>query len=109
MHALRARRDYKSRSASNTEYKKNILFFTVNLQTSNTTKKNLDKKTSTVENGDCICTLVITVQNLRVVLKLSVNFLGLQKQTRTVLAAVYELGGYPWSQGTLKHSQCHIF
>ena len=34
--------------------RKNILFFTVNLLTSNTTKKNLDKKTSTVETRDCI-------------------------------------------------------
>ena len=67
MHALRARGDYKSCSAWNTEYKKNILFFTVNLPTSNTTKKNLDKKTSTVETRDCISAHVITMQNLRVV------------------------------------------
>ena len=47
--------------------RKNILFCTVNLLTSNTTKKNLDKKTSTVETRDCISAHVITMQNLRVV------------------------------------------
>ena len=46
--------------------RKNIQF-TVNLLTRNTTKKNLDKKTSTVETRDCISAHVITMQNLRVV------------------------------------------